>query len=294
MNAADPGALAGGGRLRRRSDRRHNADRTCRHPCTQPNRRRADAPCRPQNRSAGDGIRRRRQASGQPVAANKGGWNVFFAMIDRSIPNIHPFGNPALRADGKAAYDGWPDSPRIEELRRAWLDSCDPAEQHRIATELQMQVWQDVPFIPMGEYWQTRAYRKGLRGSSRAASRCFITSSAHRRSSLALSAITPRCAVMLWAALVAGVLPPHGASPAGGVCARSASRCCLSRTSALAPKRRGSAETRPCAAAVRLPGRPEAAPPASTPRISHDAHSRRQGALVRRDDELTHKNRENA
>jgi hypothetical protein len=27
-----------------------------------------------------------------------------------------------------------------------------------------MQVWQDVPFIPMGEYWQTTAYRKGLTG----------------------------------------------------------------------------------------------------------------------------------
>ena len=37
---------------------------------------------------------------------DKGGWNVFFTMIDRSIPNIHPFGNPALRADGKAAFDG--------------------------------------------------------------------------------------------------------------------------------------------------------------------------------------------
>jgi hypothetical protein len=31
------------------------------------------------------------------------GENVFFTLIDRSIPNIHPFGNPALRADGKAA-----------------------------------------------------------------------------------------------------------------------------------------------------------------------------------------------
>jgi len=29
---------------------------------------------------------------------------------------------------------------------------------------LQMQVWQDVPFIPMGEYGQTTAYRKGLTG----------------------------------------------------------------------------------------------------------------------------------
>jgi peptide/nickel transport system substrate-binding protein len=95
---------------------------------------------------------------------DKGGWNVFFTLIDRSIPNIHPFGNPALRADGKAAYDGWPDSPRIEELRRAWLDAGEFSEQRRIAAELQMQVWQDVPFIPMGEYWQTTAYRKGLTG----------------------------------------------------------------------------------------------------------------------------------
>ena len=95
---------------------------------------------------------------------DKGGWNVFFTLIDRSIPNIHPFGNPNLRADGKAAYDGWPDSPRIEELRRTWLDAGDLAEQRRIAAELQMQVWQDVPFIPTGEYWQTTAYRKGLTG----------------------------------------------------------------------------------------------------------------------------------
>jgi peptide/nickel transport system substrate-binding protein len=95
---------------------------------------------------------------------DKGGWNVFFTMIDRSIPNIHPFGNPALRADGKSAYDGWPDSPRIEELRRAWLDARDLGEQRRIARELQMQVWQDLPFIPMGEYWQTTAYRKELTG----------------------------------------------------------------------------------------------------------------------------------
>jgi hypothetical protein len=51
-----------------------------------------------------------------------------------------------------------------EELRRAWLDAGDLAEQRRIAAKLQMQVWQDVPFIPMGESWQATAYRKGLTG----------------------------------------------------------------------------------------------------------------------------------
>jgi peptide/nickel transport system substrate-binding protein len=89
---------------------------------------------------------------------------VFFTFIDRAIPNTHPFGNPGLRSDGKAAYDGWPTSQRIEELRRDWLDAGELREQRRIAAELQMQVWQDVPFIPMGEYWQTTAYRRDLAG----------------------------------------------------------------------------------------------------------------------------------
>jgi len=104
---------------------------------------------------------RRRTNQGPP---DKGGWNIFFTMIDRSIPNTNPFGNQAMRADGKAGWDGWPSSPKIEELRAAWLDAADPAEQQRIAREMQMQVWEDTPFIPMGEYWQTTAYRKDLTG----------------------------------------------------------------------------------------------------------------------------------
>jgi peptide/nickel transport system substrate-binding protein len=35
-------------------------------------------------------------------------------------------------------------------------------KQRRICAELQKQVWEDVPFTPMGEYWQTTAYRKEL------------------------------------------------------------------------------------------------------------------------------------
>ncbi|HYU11634.1 MAG TPA: ABC transporter substrate-binding protein [Stellaceae bacterium] len=104
---------------------------------------------------------RRRTTQSPP---DKGGWNVFFTLIDRSIPNTNPFGNQALRSDGKAAWDGWPDSPKIEALRAAWLDAAELNEQRRIAAELQTQLWQDLPFIPMGEYWQTTAYRKDLTG----------------------------------------------------------------------------------------------------------------------------------
>jgi peptide/nickel transport system substrate-binding protein len=103
----------------------------------------------------------RRRASQAPP--DKGGWNVFFTLIDRSIPNTDPYGNPAIRADGlSATLGGWPTSARIEALRAAWLDAGNIDEQRRICTELQMQLWQDVPYIPMGEYWQATAYRKDL------------------------------------------------------------------------------------------------------------------------------------
>jgi len=68
----------------------------------------------------------------------------------------------AAGTDGLAAWDGWPASPRIEALRAAWLDAGSLDEQRRICAELQMRLWQDVPYIPMGEYWQSTAYRKDL------------------------------------------------------------------------------------------------------------------------------------
>ena len=102
---------------------------------------------------------RRRQNQAAP---DKGGWNAYFGLNDRSVPNTNPYGNPMIRADGLAAFSGWPTSPRIEALRAAWLEAGDLDAQRRICTELQMQLWQDVPYIPMGEYWQSTAYRKDL------------------------------------------------------------------------------------------------------------------------------------
>ena len=102
---------------------------------------------------------RRRNNQGPP---DKGGYNMFCTLIDRSLPNVHPFGNLAIRADGKEPINGWADSPKSEELRAAWLDTADLEQQKKICEELQKQLWQDVLFIPLGEYWQASAYRKRL------------------------------------------------------------------------------------------------------------------------------------
>jgi peptide/nickel transport system substrate-binding protein len=87
---------------------------------------------------------------------------MFCTLIDRSLPNLHPYGNLAIRADGKEPINGWANSPRIEELRAVWLDTADLPQQKRICVDLQKQLWEDVPFIPLGEYWQATAYRKDL------------------------------------------------------------------------------------------------------------------------------------
>jgi peptide/nickel transport system substrate-binding protein len=96
------------------------------------------------------------------AAPDKGGWSAFFGLVDRSLPNTNPYGNPMIRADGLAAFPGWPTNPRIEALRGAWLDAGNFDEQRRICRQLQMQLWEDVPYIPMGEYWQSTAYRKDI------------------------------------------------------------------------------------------------------------------------------------
>jgi peptide/nickel transport system substrate-binding protein len=111
-----------------------------------------------QEMELGAAVRRRLSQA----APDKGGWNAFLGLVDRSIPNTNPYGNPVIRADGLAAFSGWATSPRIEILRAAWLDAGSTDEQRRICAELQTQLWQDVPYIPMGEYWQSTAYRKDL------------------------------------------------------------------------------------------------------------------------------------
>ncbi|MBV8335848.1 MAG: ABC transporter substrate-binding protein [Alphaproteobacteria bacterium] len=98
------------------------------------------------------------------VAPDKGGWNVLFTLLDRSVPNTNPYGNQWIRADGLAAFAGWPTSEHIEALRAQWLDAASLDEQRRICVELQMQLWHDVPYIPMGEYWQSTAFRKDIVG----------------------------------------------------------------------------------------------------------------------------------
>jgi peptide/nickel transport system substrate-binding protein len=48
------------------------------------------------------------------------------------------------------AWWGWPNSPKLEQLREAWFDAPDLATQKKICEQIQLQVIEDVPYIPLG------------------------------------------------------------------------------------------------------------------------------------------------
>jgi peptide/nickel transport system substrate-binding protein len=102
-----------------------------------------------------------RRAKKEPP--DKGGWNVFFSGWN-GIDMFNPAGHLSLRGNGANAWFGWPTAPKLEALRDAWFDAPDLATQRKIAAELQQQVLVDVPYIPLGQYFQLAGIRRSLEG----------------------------------------------------------------------------------------------------------------------------------
>ena len=103
------------------------------------------------------------QRRASKAAPDKGGWGVFittFTGLDMSSPAS----NLALRGNGAGAWFGWPTAPKLEALRDQWLAATDPAEQRRIAAAIQAQAFVDVPFLPLGQFFQPTTRSKTLQG----------------------------------------------------------------------------------------------------------------------------------
>ncbi len=93
---------------------------------------------------------------------DKGGWSVFFGPF--SGYNRY---DPAAHLGINGQYSGWPKIPEIEALREQWFDAPDLASRKAIAREIQLLVWRDVPYIPLGSYYPLTAFRRSLQGVMR-------------------------------------------------------------------------------------------------------------------------------
>ncbi len=100
-----------------------------------------------------------RRANRKPAA--EGGWDALVVLLS-GTELMTPAGHLLLRGNGADAWFGWPDAPKLEQLRDAWFDAPDLAAQQRIGREIQTQAFQDVPYTPLGQYFTDSAYQKGL------------------------------------------------------------------------------------------------------------------------------------
>ncbi len=100
-----------------------------------------------------------RRASKNPL--DKGGWSLFVSVTP--VPEYRdPLLGSLLRGNGKDAWIGWPDNPRIEAAYNTWLDTADEAEKTRLEREIQLAAFDAVPFIPLGRYMPRAAWAKGV------------------------------------------------------------------------------------------------------------------------------------
>jgi len=77
---------------------------------------------------------------------------------------VTPATQSYTRGIGRAGTFGWPESARLEAFRSEFLDAQTLDEQKRITRDLQLQAFQDVPYIPLGAYSQPFAYRRNITG----------------------------------------------------------------------------------------------------------------------------------
>jgi peptide/nickel transport system substrate-binding protein len=77
---------------------------------------------------------------------------------------ISPAVNFGLSPTGPAAWYGWHDSPQLEKLIIAWLRAPDQPKRKQIANDIQKLVFDEVLYVPWGEWDTPTAFRKSVQG----------------------------------------------------------------------------------------------------------------------------------
>jgi peptide/nickel transport system substrate-binding protein len=103
-----------------------------------------------------------RRASQKPP--KEGGWNMFFTNLT-AADVLNPISLLQINGKGtKGGWFGWPENSRIETMRDAFARTSSPEEQKKIAADIQAEVYDQVMYIPLGQYLVTAAWRKSLSG----------------------------------------------------------------------------------------------------------------------------------
>src|ERR1700712_570958 len=103
-----------------------------------------------------------RRTSQKPI--KEGGWNMFFTNWNGADLS-NPIVNFAIGGKGKnGGWFGWAEDAKIESLKNDFARATTLEDQKKIATEIQKEAYDQVIYIPLGQYTQPSAWRKSLTG----------------------------------------------------------------------------------------------------------------------------------
>ncbi len=93
----------------------------------------------------------------------KGGWSLFHtaaSMVSTASPGVNFF----IRGMGEKGWTGWYNKPEVESLTRDWLDTSTDAPQQHIFDRIQQVLFDDPPFVPLGQYTTFATYGRDIAG----------------------------------------------------------------------------------------------------------------------------------
>ncbi len=98
------------------------------------------------------------------IPVSQGGWNISMTAA-AVVLLLDPVNNHYAEASGDRAQFGWPLDEGIEKLRDEFVREADPKKQLAIAEQVQKRIMDLGVTIPLGQFVQPLARRKGVSGN---------------------------------------------------------------------------------------------------------------------------------
>jgi peptide/nickel transport system substrate-binding protein len=103
------------------------------------------------------------QRSANREAVEKGGWSMYHTS--GSMPSmLNPALNMYIRGQGAKGWTGWYENAEIEAASLEWLASPEGVSQRPLFDRMQRVLFNDPPFLPLGQYGVYAARRNDITG----------------------------------------------------------------------------------------------------------------------------------
>jgi peptide/nickel transport system substrate-binding protein len=102
-----------------------------------------------------------RRANKGPVG--QGGWNVFHTWAT-AFDVMTPAVAAVLGGAGEKSWFGWPTNEAMEKLRADFTRQPDLTKRKQLAEQVQQLTYDDVPYVPWGQFVIPGVFRKNVQG----------------------------------------------------------------------------------------------------------------------------------